>query len=135
MPRRVLLIDDDDFVAVSLRGFLVQQNWDVDVSLEPHAAEALMRNNRYDVVLVDPYLTGALHDPKSDLIRIARQLEPNAALIVLTAYWSSELARAAAECEVAALLRKPQPVTLLEYVLSGASGGRTADEATSQPLP
>lgn len=133
MPGRVLLIDDDDFIAGSLRGFLVQQKWDVDVSLQADEAEALMSSKRYDVVVVDPYLTGAIHDPKANLIHVARKLEPNAALIVLTGYWSADLARAAAECEVAALLRKPQPVTLLEYIISGTMRGRRV--ATSPPQP
>ncbi|MGH7485905.1 MAG: hypothetical protein ACREMY_09945, partial [bacterium] len=55
--QKILLIDDDELIAGSLRQYLCTQGWSVDVALEASTAESLMGERRYDVVLVDPFLT------------------------------------------------------------------------------
>ena len=68
-PRtRVLLIDDDELIAGSLRRYLLTQGCDVDVALEPASATKLMASSRYAVVVVDPYLTGEVVHASSALI-------------------------------------------------------------------
>ncbi|HWW61708.1 MAG TPA: response regulator, partial [Thermoanaerobaculia bacterium] len=58
---RVLLIDDDEIIARSLCRYLAKQGCDVDVAMDQASATALMQAHRYQVVLVDPYLTGGVH--------------------------------------------------------------------------
>ncbi len=122
---QVLLIDDDEVIAGSLRHYLVRQGCDVDLAVEPAAAETLMTSRQYDVVLVDPYLTGAIHGDNGELLGSIGTLQPGASTIVLTAYVSPELARAAEGCHSARLLAKPQSVIFLsELVASAPRSGR-----------
>ena len=110
---RVLLIDDDELIAGSLRRYLLTQGFAVDVALEPASAAKLMASSTYAVVLVDPYLTGEVVHATDALIETVRRLQPLAALIVLTGYSSPALHVAATLNGAAAVLSKPQSVTCL----------------------
>jgi DNA-binding NtrC family response regulator len=119
--RKVLLIDDDDLIAGSLRSYLVKNGCNVDVALDPREAERLMSDSAYDVIIVDPYLTGGIHHGNGDLLERVARLQRRATLFVLTAYSSPELARSAANCRATALLTKPQSVLHLDRLVRGAS--------------
>jgi two-component system response regulator RegA len=110
---RVLLIDDDELIAGSLRRYLVTQGFAVDVALEPASAAKLMASSAYGVVVVDPYLTGEVVHSTDALIETVRRLQPLASLIVLTGYSSPALHVAATLNGAAAVLSKPQSVTCL----------------------
>ena len=117
---RVLLIDDDDLIAGSLRDYLRTRGWTVDVALEPAAAHAFMSERPYSIIVVDPYLTARAPEHLSLIGRI-RELQPRSAMIVLTAYGSAELHESAAAHRAAAVLPKPQPVAYLSELIAGAS--------------
>ena len=110
---RVLLIDDDELIAGSLRRYLLTKGFVVDVALEPASAAKLMESSTYGVVLVDPYLTGEVVHSSDALIETVRRLQPLASLIVLTGYGSPAVHLAAAVNGAAAILSKPQSVTCL----------------------
>jgi DNA-binding NtrC family response regulator len=119
-PKAILLIDDDDLIAGSLRQVLASSGCDVDVALEPCTARTLMAKRAYDVVLVDPYLTGGVHQQSGELLEAIGTLQPHAAVIVLTGY-DSELLHTAADGRVSKILTKPQPITFLSQFISGAT--------------
>jgi len=110
---RVLLIDDDELIAGSLRRYLLTQGFAVDVALEPASAAKLMASSSYGVIVVDPYLTGEVVHPTDALIESVRRLQPSASLIVLTGYSSPALQITANLNGAAAVLSKPQSVTCL----------------------
>jgi DNA-binding NtrC family response regulator len=118
--QRILLIDDDELICGSLRQYLVQQGCTVDVALEPSAAECLLAANAYGTIIIDPYLTGGIHHDNTALLDRVCALRRQASVIVLTAYGSAALERAAARCDVTALFRKPQSVVFLERIIRGA---------------
>jgi DNA-binding NtrC family response regulator len=120
----VLLIDDDQLVAGCLCQYLLANRWTVDVATHRTAAEEMMGARKYSVVVVDPYMTGALSEDRGTLISTARHLQPEAALIVLTGYGSAEMERTAAECRATALLPKPQSVLALSDIIASASQQR-----------
>ena len=113
----ILLIDDDELVAGSLREYLVRGGSQVDVAVEPSSAEEMMHARQYDVIVVDPYLTGGVFFDNGSAIDLVRRLQPSAAVIVLTAYSSPALARIAADSSVSAVLEKPQPVVALNDLI------------------
>jgi DNA-binding NarL/FixJ family response regulator len=115
------LIDDDDLIAGSLRLVLASHGCRVDVAADSCAAAAMMADKHYDVVLVDPYLTGAVHQASAALIADIRAQQPSAALIVLTGYGSPEIQRSVADGLVSAILTKPQSVAFLSQFLLAAS--------------
>lgn len=124
MRDAVLLIDDDQFIAGCLRQYLIKDGWDVDVATDRAAAEEQMHSRQYGVVLVDPYLTGPLNENRAALLSVARNLQPDAAMVVITAYSSPEMQRTASACGAAALLSKPQSVLTLCEAIASASQRR-----------
>jgi CheY-like chemotaxis protein len=129
-PKSILLIDDDELIAGSLRQVLQLDGCDVDVALDSCTAAMLMTKRSYDVILVDPYLTGGVHREDGDLIASIRNLQRDASLIVLTGYESPELSHLLAGGQVSAILTKPQPVVFLSQYLVAASNRGTP---VSQP--
>ncbi len=117
----ILLIDDDELIAGSLRGYLVMSGCVVDVALDESEAGRMMTAGRYDVIVVDPYFTGGIHHPDGDVIDLIGRLQPDAALVILTAYCSPRLAQDAAGRNVAALLSKPQSVMTLSGLVMNLS--------------
>jgi len=120
MQNRVLLIDDDDLIAGSLRDSLRNRGWAVDVALEPLAAHAFMTEQPYGIIVVDPYLT-ARSPQHLSLLGMIRRLQPLSVMIVLTAYGSPELHESAAAQRAVAVLPKPQPVGYLTDVITDTS--------------
>jgi DNA-binding NtrC family response regulator len=114
--RRVLLIDDDELIVGSLRHYLVTLGCAVDTASDASSATALMRGQRYDVILIDPYLTGAIHD-EHEMLGSIGTLQPDASTIVLTAYVSPELERLASRFRTSRLLSKPQSVVYLSELM------------------
>ena len=123
---KVLLVDDDELIAESLRQLLVSEKWDVDVAVTPAAARELMQSTPYRVILIDPFLTGSRNEDRALLMMNARHLQPDATLIILTAYSSAAMERVAADCRVTALIAKPQPVMLLGEVIGSLLRAKSA---------
>lgn len=133
-PTSILLIDDDDLIAGSLRQVLVKERYDVDVALDARTARALMGGRRYDIVLIDPYLTGGVHQDRRALVDEVCVLQPAAKVIVLTGYGSADLVRSVADGRVSALLAKPQPISVLtEFLIGTPQSVRVPPSPTNFP--
>jgi DNA-binding NtrC family response regulator len=114
----ILLIDDDELIARSLRDYLVAKGLHVDVALEPSSAGALMALRQYGAIVVDPYLTGGIHNNvETSLVGTIRSLQPHSTIVVLTGYGSPTLLHAAASDESTIVVSKPQSVTGLGELL------------------
>jgi DNA-binding NtrC family response regulator len=116
---KVLLIDDDEAIAGSLRQYLARQGCDVDVAVEHAAATTLMRNQRYGVVVVDPYLTGGVHLEDGEMLDKITLLQPKASVIVVTGYGTPDMTRMADNARLA-FRSKPQSVVALSELIFGA---------------
>jgi DNA-binding NtrC family response regulator len=120
VSQRVLLIDDDESVAGSLYQYLLTQGCDVDVAVDRASAASLMEQRQYDVVVVDPYLTGGVVADDGTLLELIRGCQPQAALFVLTGYGSSSLTVNAERQGASAVLTKPQSVVSLSQLIVDA---------------
>ena len=135
-PKSILLIDDDELIAGSLRQVLQLDGCDVDVALDSGTAAVLMTKRSYDVILVDPYLTGGVYPEEGDLISSIRNLQPEASLVVLTGYGSPELVDTLTGGHVSAVLTKPQSVVFLSQFLVAASNrDAEASQSSSKGRP
>jgi UDP-3-O-[3-hydroxymyristoyl] N-acetylglucosamine deacetylase len=118
--QRVLLIDDDESVAGSLYQYLLAQGCDVEVAVDSASAEVLMEARQYDVIVVDPYLTGGVLQDDGALLAMIRSRQPMAALIVFTGYDSSSVTISADRVRASAILSKPQPLPFLSQMIVDA---------------
>lgn len=111
---RVLLIDDDEMIAESFRLVLEARDIDVDVATNARAAgEMLCSDAGFDVVFVDPFMTGSIpFAPEETLARIRRD-QGCAIIVVLTWYGTESLANAVGVAAPSALLQKPQSLGVL----------------------
>lgn len=79
---RVLLVDDDESIRITLSVLLEEDGYDVDLAASCAAARALLeREVRYDKVLLDNHLGDGLG---TDLIPEARKRVPGARIIVMS---------------------------------------------------
>ena len=115
MKSKVLLVDDEADITFPIRRFLEQEGFHVDVANELEEAEARLLTGTYDLLLTDMRLTGIHASEGLDLLRFARERSPETRTIVLTAYFSDDVAALAAERGAVTVLSKP--VGLSELVL------------------
>ncbi|NJR61203.1 MAG: response regulator [Cyanobacteria bacterium CRU_2_1] len=83
---RVLLIEDDEFIAKTLETVLIKENYAVDVAIDGEVGWRLIETFAYDMILLDIML------PKLDGITICRQLrerEYQMPVLLITAQNSS----------------------------------------------
>ena len=113
----VLLIDDDELIACSLRDYLVAKGLHVDVAFEAASANALMAGCEYGAIVVDPYLTGGIHSTDLSLLGTIRSLQPSTTIVVLTGYGSPALLHAAASDQATIVIAKPQSVAGLSELI------------------
>jgi DNA-binding NtrC family response regulator len=85
----ILIIDDEAKMGKALRHILAKEGYEVDVAEDPHRGLDLIEKTAYDVVLCDlkmPGLSGM------DVLERTRAVRPDASVIMMTAYASTETA-------------------------------------------
>ena len=118
MPR-LLVVDDEESICFSMSEYFSLQGYKVDTASELEEAEKLLRATNYKVVIQDLRLTMTNSDDGLDMIRIIRKHNPQARIIVLTAYGSPEIEDEARRCGADAFLRKPKPLSQVAQVVQG----------------
>lgn len=105
--KRVLHVDDEPVILSAVRDYLIRQGYDVDSACELEEAQALLTNDRYDVVILDLRLTGSSGTEGFDLIDCVRERNPRTPIILLTAYSSPQVERKAVALGASLVLQKP----------------------------
>lgn len=110
MAERVLVVDDDAANAQYVRDLVADWGFEPAVAYSADHALAVVRQRAVDAAVTD------LRMPEVDgfeLIRKLRALDPNVAVIAITAFGSSESGSRALEAGAAVYLTKPfQPEVL-----------------------
>jgi DNA-binding response OmpR family regulator len=103
-PERILVVDDAPTIRHVLKLFLEEARYAVDTAAT--AAEALdaISKSKYDLVIVDKNLDG---DDGFEVCRIAGEVSPDTARILVTADQSVESAIQAVEEDIYAYMTKP----------------------------
>lgn len=81
-PVTLLVVDDEEAIRVALRKFLLQQGYEVTVAATGEEALAILRRHRITCMLLDVNLPGV---NGIELVPQIMELEPNIALLMLTA--------------------------------------------------
>jgi CheY-like chemotaxis protein len=104
--RRILVIDDDEQVLISLQCLLENEGYETAVAWSGQEGLALLRSNFYDLVLLDDYLRDIEHEEIFGEIR-ARAIQP---LVILTeSSLTPEVRRYFIELGASAIVRKWAP--------------------------
>lgn len=121
-PRaRLLIVDDEEPILFALREYFTARAWEVDCASEREEAEALIDSRSYAALIADLRLAGDGHDGL-ELVGYATGRSPATHVVVLTAYGSPEIERAARHRGAEAFLHKPIPLAELERVIAGLVG-------------
>ncbi len=88
MKRRILLVDDELAILLTLRAILEMNNFDVDTAASAREAEKKLKNHIYEMVITDMRME--TETAGYEVIRAARQQAYDPATAILTAYPSMD---------------------------------------------
>jgi two-component system, NtrC family, response regulator AtoC len=117
MSYKILVVDDDDLVCMSLKRVLTKMNYDVDACMDGGEALNTVREFQPDVILLDIYLT--THNG----IEILQQLQKDfyyIPVVMITGYSDVKIAVAAMKAGAFDFLLKPLEIEQLEFVINKA---------------
>jgi DNA-binding NtrC family response regulator len=118
MPR-LLVVDDEESICFSMSEYFSLQGYKVDTASEIEEAEKLLGATNYKVVIQDLRLTITNNQNGLDMIKMIREHNPQARIVVLTAYGSPEIEDEARRYGADAFLRKPKPLSQVAQVVQG----------------
>ena len=109
MPRTasVLIVDDEPTILLSLSHCLQGSGARVTGCRERRAAEEALRIDVFDLAIIDLCLSGGGRPDGLDLVRAAKQANPQTHVIVITAYGTDDLKRQALDHGAAGYFSKP----------------------------
>lgn len=114
----LLLLDDEPIVGQRLKAGLEKMGCGVAVSKDPNEALEMIRTKSFDIVITDIMM------PEVDGIQVletVKAVNPQARVIIITGYATSELAREAMEKGAWDMIAKPfKPADLREMVARAA---------------
>jgi DNA-binding NtrC family response regulator len=117
MTPKILIIDDDDLVAASLKKVLTKLSFDVAVCLHAGEAENIVGEFQPDIILLDIYLT--THNG-IDILRSLKIKFNNIPIIMITGYADVKMAVMAIKAGAFDFLLKPIDLEQLKFILDKA---------------
>lgn len=129
MPRRVLIAEDDEAMAQLLAELCQAEGVTAQVVADGNAAAEAMATQEIDLLLTDLRLPG--RDGLS-LLQLARQVQPAAAVVLITGYASAADAVRAFQQGVADVILKPFTAEQIRFVLQRLAGTRAREHRIAQ---
>ncbi|MFA8344018.1 MAG: sigma-54-dependent transcriptional regulator [Rhodothermaceae bacterium] len=114
MKPRLLIIDDDNLVCISLKKILVKFGYEVDVCMEGDKVMDAVEMHQPDIILLDIYLT--THNGL-DILKELQQLYFHIPVIMITAYSDVKISVNAMKLGAFDFLLKPIDLDQLQLVL------------------
>jgi two-component system, NtrC family, response regulator HydG len=110
----ILIVDDEEKITALLEGELTDEGHDVTTATDGDDAIRILRAKRFDVVLTDLRLgrTGGVQ-----VLRAAKEVDPDCAVLLMTAYATVKTAVSAMKDGAADYLEKPIDFEKLRLVL------------------
>lgn len=119
MTLRILIIDDDNLVCLSLKKILTKFGYDVEVCMDAGKAPDMIERFEPDTILLDIYLT--THDGLEILKDIQKE-HPHIPVIMITGYSDVQIAVKAMKYGAYDFLLKPLDIEQLRLVLQKCAG-------------
>ncbi len=118
---RILVMDDDDTVCRLIAGTLAPQGFSVDAVSDPAAMEAQLKARSYHVVILDYVIPGLVSE---QILEWMREHQPDAAVIVVTAYPSMDSALSCLRARTYDYLTKPFQIGHLQRIVTRCLEGK-----------
>jgi DNA-binding response OmpR family regulator len=115
MRPRLLVVEDEISTIFALRSFFAPTGYDVDCAAGPADALRLLAANEYDAVITDLHLTPARGGEGMAIAREARDRNPRACVVMLTAYGSTAIEDEARRGGVDVFRTKPVELPRLTF--------------------
>jgi len=130
-PGSILIIDDDNYIILSIRILLEQQYTDVRAINDPSQIETALEENSYDVIILDMNFSAGEISGKDGLLWFEqiKKLSPQTIIIFITAYGGIEMAVEAVKRGAFDFITKPWEN---EKLLSTVSAAYKLSQATKQ---
>lgn len=117
--QKVLIVDDDPFIAQGLRALMEGQNVGVVVTNTADNLDSLLEENTFSLFLVDLRLSGVDGVEGLEVIKYCKEKQPEGKVILMTAYGSEEIKQKAFENGASEFLEKPIDIpSLVDLVRS-----------------
>ncbi|RMD97653.1 MAG: sigma-54-dependent Fis family transcriptional regulator, partial [Deltaproteobacteria bacterium] len=117
MRGRILVVDDEVEMLVSLKKILSRQGFTVEGTTEPEAAIAMIATGAFDLLLTDLKMPGM---DGVELLKRVKQIQPDLIVIILTGYARVDTAVAAMKEGAFDYLEKPFSPSQIELVVRRA---------------
>ena len=117
--RKILIVEDEAIVRESLRDWLVEDGFDVDVAEDGEEALKKIKEEEFGVIVLDLRLPGI---DGLQVFEEAKGLKPETKGVIVTAYPSKETLEKANRLGLLDYLPKPFKAEDLEKIISGALG-------------
>lgn len=113
-PAHILVIDDEAGIRRTMRDLLTEEGYTVTTASSGEAGVALIKDNSYDLLLIDLRLPGI---DGMEVVKQAKEHLPDASLIILTGHGSIETAIEGLHQGIFDyLLKTSDPLTVLDRV-------------------
>ncbi len=112
---RILVMDDDDSICRLIQGTLTPQGFVIDTISDPHGMETQLKTRSYHVVLLDYVIPGLASE---QILEWIREYQPEASIIVVTAYPSIEGALNCLRARTYDYLTKPFQIGHLQRIVT-----------------
>ena len=107
-PEYMLIVDDDDTIAVGLADYLKLHGCQVDIAHDFEAARTLIERREYVIAVIDIVGTGDAAETGMTFLEWLRKKSPQTVVVVLTAYRTAWLEHFSLNLGVAFFLDKPK---------------------------
>jgi DNA-binding response OmpR family regulator len=120
--QRILLIDDDELILMTVRNALEGEGIEVMTTADGPQGIGIFERQKPDLVLLDiglPSMNGL------DVLRKIREIDPTARVIIMSGYASSESIASAMESGAWDFVEKPTPFPVLVRKIRDALATRS----------
>lgn len=114
---RILIVDDEEPILFAIKDYFDANGFEVHCARNSREAKSLLDKLYYFVVITDLRLSGIDDIEGLEITNYVRRQFPTTDVILLTAYGSPEIEKAARRQGVRAFLHKPQPLPRLAQVV------------------
>jgi DNA-binding response OmpR family regulator len=115
-PERILIVDDEDLIVGAMRRYFQGLGYIVDSAFELEEAQALLANNKYDLVIADLRLTGIGGVEGLEIVADVHQKCVDTRVILLSAFGTPEIERESYNRGADAFLHKPKAMMEIAQV-------------------